>query len=466
MIEEFIENKITEHFGFEPTSEQQILIKKLSLFLVQPDYANLFLLKGFAGTGKTSVVSALVKTFEELKQPVMLMAPTGRAAKVLSAYSAKSAFTIHRIIYRQKTSDAGSRFDLAFNNSKDCLFIVDEASMVANMGDNTFGSGRLLDDLITYVYGGNNCRLLLLGDTAQLPPVMQTESKALDKSELESYGLKIAEFTLKQVVRQAEKSGILSNATLIRNIIENENSPQSLCLQPAVDVIKSSSENFTEMLDACYRNAGLEETIVVTRSNKRASMYIEGIRNRVLYREEKVSTGDLLMVVRNNYAFGKEYEGLDFIANGEIAEVVRVRGCTELYDCSFLDVTLRFIDYDWEVDGKILLDSLYCPNAADLQELNKKLFASVEEDYMDISNKRDRYKKMRNDIYLNALQVKFSYAITCHKAQGGQWENVFVDMGMIKKEDIDVPFLRWLYTAVTRATQKLYLVNFSDDFFC
>lgn len=465
MLNHFIEQKTCEYLGFTPTEEQAELISQLAIFLAEATPRNAFVLKGYAGTGKTSVVSAVVKLLTELEQSVVLLAPTGRAAKVLSSYSGKQASTIHKHIYRQQSAVADAFFDITYNPYKNALFIVDEASMVANAGDGVFGTGRLLDDLISYVYSGENCRLLMLGDTAQLPPVMQSDSDALDKKKLEQYDLSVQEFTLKQVVRQAEESGILHNATLIRELIDTYKTPQLLCLHPEKDVIRVSGQDFTDTLHAAYRD-GLEETIIVTRSNKKASMYVDGIRNRILAREEMISGGDLVMVVKNNYTVGKDYKGFEFIANGDVAEVVRVRGYTEIYDCVFADVVLRFLDYDWEVDAKLLVDAFACVAPTDLQALNKKLFATVEEDYLHIGNKRTRFKEMKKDLYLNALQVKFSYAITCHKAQGGQWKHVFVDMGMIKKEDIDTAFLRWLYTACTRATDKLYLVNFDDAFFC
>lgn len=465
MLTRYIENKTTGYLGFTPTPEQAELISQLAVFLAEPQKRHTFLLKGYAGTGKTSVVSAIVKLLDELQQPVILLAPTGRAAKVLSSYSGKQAATIHKHIYRKKTAIADAPFDIAYNSYKNALFIVDEASMVANTGDGLFGSGRLLDDLITYVFSAENCHLLLLGDTAQLPPVMQEESEALDTKILEKYDLYVQEYTLTQVVRQAEASGILRNATYIRQMISNQINIHSFILHTDSDVIRVSGQDFVETLYTAYRD-GVDETILITRSNKKAAMYVEGIRARILQREELLSAGDLVMVVKNNYFVGKEYQGFEFIANGDIAEVLRVRSYSQLYGFTFADVVVRFLDYDWEVDAKILVDVLSCVTPAELQEMNKKLFKTVEEDYAHIGNKRTRYKEMKNDIYLNALQLKFAYAITCHKAQGGQWKHVFVDMGMIKKTEIDTSFLRWLYTASTRATQKLYLINFDDAFFC
>ncbi len=465
MLQHFIQQKTIEHLGFSPTEQQALLIEKLSVFLTETGNKPLFLLKGFAGTGKTSVISAIVRLMDEIEQTIVLLAPTGRAAKVLTAYSGKQAFTIHKHIYRQKIQDGNPYFDINFNTYKNTLFVVDEASMIATSSEGVFGSGRVLDDLIEYVYQSDSNKLLLLGDTAQLPPVMQDESPALQKKYLEQYGLSVQEYTLTQVVRQAQESGILHNATLIREKIEQLTHPSQLCLTPFEDVIRVNGQNFTDYLNAAYKD-GLEDTIIITRSNKKANMYVDGIRNRVLYREERIASGDLVMVVKNNYFVGKAYQGFEFIANGDIAEIIRVRNYTQLYDCQFVDVTLRFLDYDWEVDAKMLVDVISCADQKDLLLLNQKLFKAVEEDYLHIGNKRKRYKEMQNDVYLNALQVKFSYAITCHKAQGGQWRHVFVDMGMLNKENIDTGFLRWLYTACTRAKEKLYLINFDDGFFC
>ena len=468
MLSDFLTTKIAAHFPFTPTEEQHLLISELSAFLMSRQDMEVFVLKGFAGTGKTSVISALVKTFVELQQKCVLLAPTGRAAKVFSGYSGEKAFTIHKKIYRQKTAKSDAYFSLAENLHKHTLFIVDEASMISTYsGESTFGTGCLLDDLIHYVYSGEGCRLLLVGDTAQLPPVMQQNSPALEKLKLESYGLSVREFLLVKVLRQAEKSGILFNATVLRNRIAEEKIHlfPSFQLQGFSDIEKVSGEELTDKINTAYDEVGLEDTIVITRSNKRATIYSLGIRNRVLYKEDQITTGDLLMVTKNNYFWSEEYEGMDFIANGDIAEVVRVRKFYDIYGLHFVDVTLRFLDYDMEIDARILLDTLQTDTPASVAELNKKLFSAVSEDYADVRNSRERIKAMRKDPFLQALQVKFAYAVTCHKAQGGQWKYVFIDQGQVSEEQLGVDYYRWLYTAVTRATEKVFLVNFSEFFF-
>jgi exodeoxyribonuclease-5 len=470
MISDFLSDKIKTHLSFSPTGEQSLLIGELSAFLMSRESDEAFLLKGFAGTGKTSVISALVKTFVELQQKCVLLAPTGRAAKVFSGYSGEKAFTIHKKIYRQQTSGANAGyFSLSDNLYKHTLFIVDEASMISNHGfeSDIFGTGRLLDDLIHFVYSGENCRLLLVGDTAQLPPVMQENSPALEKPKLESYGLKIHEFLLTNVVRQAQESGILYNATALRERLNENNTNKfpTFRLNGFSDIKKVQGEELIDTINAAYNDVGIEDAIVITRSNKRANMYSLGIRNRVLYKEDQITNGDLLMITKNNYFWSEEYKELDFIANGDIVEVVRTNKHYSLYDFKFVDLTLRFLDYDMEIDARILLSSLEAATPADVAELNKQLFAKVSEDYSHIGNSRERMKAMRKDPFLNALQVKFAYAITCHKAQGGQWKNVFIDQGQISEAQLGTDYYRWLYTALTRATEKIFLVNFPDEFF-
>ena len=465
MINRFLSTKIKEHFPHELTLQQNELVDFLSGFIVSKK-ENVFLLKGFAGTGKTSVISAFIKAMDELKQPVMLMAPTGRAAKVLSSYSGKSAFTIHKKIYRQKIGgELYGMFNLNVNLHKHTLFIVDEASMISNSeSESNFGSGRLLDDLMEYVYGGDGCRLILIGDTAQLPPVGQVLSPALDKSQLECYGFPVDQFTLMEVVRQAKESGVLYNATYLRNLLEEDFSgtfPKINIDFP--DIKKISGEDLIETISSTYGRDGIDETIIISRSNKRATIFNNGIRNKVLYREEELSSGDILMVVKNNYFWSKASQEIDFIANGDIAEVRRVQRKQELYGFRFADVTLFFPDYEVEMDVKILLDTLQSDSPSLAYEENNRLFQAIQEDYIHIGNKRVRMVKMREDPYLNALQVKFGYAVTGHKAQGGQWKNVFIDQGYLTKEMINKEYLRWLYTAFTRATDKLYLVNWRED---
>ena len=453
---------ILKYFKFEPTKDQTTFIDLFSSFMNKRESHKTFLLKGYAGTGKTTLVSALVKTCKELNVPIILLAPTGRAAKVLGNYSSAPASTIHRAIYHKKSMDIASNFVLGFNKISNALFVVDEASMINTSSESFFGTGDLLSDLIEYVFSGApNTKLLLLGDDAQLPPVFQEYSPALDVKKLESMGLDVTSHTLTEVLRQSEKSGILVNATHIRQNIE---SPESLQLQCFPDVKRVDGSNFVECIEQSFATVGMEETLIVTRSNKMASLYANGIRNRILSKEGKLSNGDKLMVLKNNYFFGGDY-GLELIANGDMAEIVRIGKTKELYGMNFRDLTLYFSDYSYEIDVTILEESLTCVTPAELQELNTKLFKAVEEDYAHIKSKKERYKKMREDKYLNALQVKLAYAITCHKAQGGQWKHIYVDMGRIAKDEIDISFMRWLYTAVTRATEKLYLIQFSDDYF-
>jgi exodeoxyribonuclease-5 len=460
-MKSFLTNKIEDQLMFEPTFQQRKLVESLSEFLLSsPD--KIFLLKGYAGTGKTSVISALIRALHELKQSVVLLAPTGRAAKVLSSYSGYPAYTIHKKIYRQHVvGDEMSQFSLGINMHKHTLFIVDEASMITTSGERNFGTGDLLGDLLSFVYGSEGCRLLLIGDVAQLPPVGQMYSPALDNSYLGGYGFHVKDFLLTEVFRQADDSGILKNATYLRTLLTDEQVGAFPVFETNFpDIVRVSGEDLIEEISSAYSRDGMDETIIVSRSNKRANIFNNGVRNRILYREEELSTGDLLMVVRNNYFWAKSTAGkLDFIANGDVAEVKRVRRVHEMYDFRFADVELYFPDYEVEMDAKILLDVLQSESASLNSEDSNKLFLSVQEDYMDIRNKKERLKKMREDPYLNALQVKFAYSVTCHKAQGGQWKNVFIDKGYVTEEMVDMEYLRWLYTAVTRASERLYLIN-------
>jgi exodeoxyribonuclease-5 len=469
MISDFLSEKIKANFLFPPTNEQLLLINCLSDFLLSKSKDEVFLLKGFAGTGKTSIISSLVKTIVEFEQKCVLMAPTGRAAKVFSSYSNQSAFTIHKKIYRQQSSSSvSSYFSLSDNLHKHTLFIVDEASMISNSSENSiFGSGCLLDDLIQYVYSGEGCRLLLVGDTAQLPPPMQQTSPALEKLKLEGYGLTVREFLMVKVLRQAELSGILCNATILRNQIDE----QRFFLYPKfqlngfVDVERVSGEDLVDKINIAYSEVGVEETMIITRSNKLSTMYAQGVRNRVLYKEDQISTGDLLMVVKNNYFWAQDYAEFDFIANGDVVEVVRLNKFYEMYDFHFVDATLRFVDYDKEIDVRVLLESLSMSSPAEFSELNTQLFNSVSADYAEIKNARERKKALRKDAFFNAVQVKFAYAVTCHKAQGGQWKYVFIDQGRVSQDQFSVDYFRWLYTAITRASEKVFFVNFSDEYF-
>lgn len=469
MINSYISTQIERNFPYKPTEDQFLALQKLTGFLLSEQTDSLLLMKGYAGTGKTSLVGALVKTLTELKQKTVLLAPTGRAAKVFSGYAGQKAYTIHKKIYRQRAfSNEPTGFMPADNLHKDTLFIVDEASMIANGGSDSFvfGSGRLLDDLIQYVYSGENCRLILMGDVAQLPPVMQTESPALNPEILRGFQLLVQEISLTQVVRQSEDSGILFNATRLRDALRNNTVEifPKLRLEAFADFTKVNGDELIEEISSAYSRDGLEETMIISRSNKRATIYNNGIRNRILYREEELSSGDRLMVAKNNYYWTADRKELDFIANGEIIQVMRVRRVTEMYGFRFADITARFQDYDLEIDLKILLDTLQTDSPALPKELNDKLFYTILEDYEDIPTKAGKMKKMKVDPYYNVVQVKYAYAVTCHKAQGGQWMNVFLDIGYITEEMLGEDFYRWLYTAFTRATHHLYLVNLPDDF--
>ncbi len=471
MLKNHLTHQIKKNLGFEPTPHQSIAINKLADFITQEKNNEIFLLKGYAGTGKTTLMSVLTTTLTELKIGTVLLAPTGRAAKVLSNYANKPAYTIHKKIYRQKSrAEDIAVFNLDRNLHKNTIFIVDEASMISNfsLDSSPFGSGCLLDDLVNYVYSGNNCRLILIGDTAQLPPVGLDISPALDVEELRaSYNFEIQQMELTQVVRQSEKSGILSNATLLREMLQQDcDSYPLLNIEKYKDIIRLNGADLIEEIQSAYYNFGVEDTIVVTRSNKRANQFNQGIRNTVLYREDEIAVGDLLMVVKNNYYWAETVKEIDFIANGDIVELVRIRKYTDLYGFRFAEVTIRFPDNNnIELDTLILLDTLNIESAALTRNDLKRLFFAIEEDYIDIRNKKQRYEKILNNKFFNALQVKFAYAVTCHKAQGGQWSSVFVDQGYVIDDMLNREFFRWLYTAFTRASEKLYLVNFNKDFF-
>ncbi|MFW6370472.1 MAG: ATP-dependent DNA helicase [Bacteroidota bacterium] len=471
MIKNHVKSLLEQNLPFGPTGCQQQLIAGLSEFIASDQQDTILLMKGFAGTGKTSMINVLTKTLVSLKIKVVLLAPTGRAAKVMAGYTSMPAFTIHKKIYRQQTtSDGTGRFVLDKNLHKNTWFVVDEASMISNASseNSIFGSGYLLNDLLEYVYSGTNCRLLLSGDTAQLPPVGLSISPALEAYRLREHGFDVKEFTLTEVVRQSIDSGILSCATHLRKHIDEDDSGGFIQFQHEqhTDVIKISGEDLIEQISSCYDRYGLYETTVVTRSNKRANLYNKGIRGSILYRENEIERGDLLMVVKNNYYWVNEESGMDFIANGEMGEVVSIYGYEELYGYRYADVSLRFVDYDnVEIDCKIFLDVLSTESASFSQEQNRQLYESIAEDYADIKNKKERWKKIKENPWFNALQVKYAYALTCHKAQGGQWKAVFVDHGYLTEEMLDKDYYRWLYTAFTRPVEKLFLVNFNKNFF-
>ena len=479
---------IRENFAHNPTKEQEKAIFLLSDFLLSRERDEVFLLKGYAGTGKTSLLAALVRTLQQLDQRFMLLAPTGRAAKVLSSYAGAPAYTIHRKIYRQKSITDMDVFQNDINLRQDTLFIVDEASMIANEShDRTvFGTGRLLDDLMHYVYSCEGCRLILVGDTAQLPPVGDEESPALSRIMLEGYGMEVTELCLTQVVRQLEESGILWNATMLRRLIQDEEMFDfpKLRGKSFPDVRVLPGDELIDALNDSYRDHGTDGTIVITRSNKRANIFNNGIRSRILDYEEELSSGDLVMVAKNNYYWKTlsnsplkgensaqevsplrgDLEGSSFIANGDVAVVRRIRNERSFYGFRFADATLQFPDYDQnEMDVTVLLDTLQSEAPALTRQQQEALFNGVWEDYPELTNKRDRMKRLRQDKYYNALQIKYAYAVTCHKAQGGQWEHVYIDQGYITEEMLAPDYFRWLYTAITRATEQVYLVNWPDN---
>lgn len=469
MINNYLERQIKENFPYQPTPEQEFALKSLSEFLLAPRNEAVFLLRGYAGTGKTSLVAALVRTLDKLQQKSVLLAPTGRAAKVFSAYAQHPAFTIHKKIYRQQSfSNEMNNFSVNDNLTTHTLYVVDEASMISNEGlsGSMFGTGRLLDDLVQFVYSGQGCRLLLMGDTAQLPPVGEEQSPALFADVLKGYGLEVLEADLTQVVRQEQQSGILWNATRLRQLIAEEScySLPKIRITGFADIKVLPGNELIDELSSCYDCDGPDETIVICRSNKRANIYNSGIRAQVLWREDELNTGDLLMVAKNNYFWtGKEKE-MDFIANGETAVVRRMRRTREMYSFRFADVTLSFPDRDdFELEVNLLLDTLHTDAPALPKADNDRLFYAVLEDYSDVSSKRERMKKMKADPYYNALQVKYAYAVTCHKAQGGQWKNVFLDQGYMTDDLLTPDYFRWLYTAFTRATGTLYLVNYPKE---
>ena len=455
--------QILRNFPFDPTDDQMHALDVFERFMTDSDERCVMILRGSAGTGKTSLASVIVRTLLDLQYKISLLAPTGRAAKVFSLNSGQPAATIHRSIYRERTfAGLDGKFNLNANLYRNRLFLIDEASMISLTSVNsTFGSGCLLDDLIQFVYNERNCRMLLIGDKAQLPPVGEAESPALRADVLAAYGLKVYECDLNEVLRQSQDSGILYNATIIRQMITHDQATAlpKIRFKGFADISIVPGDDLIESLSTSYAEVGIDETMVITRSNKRANIFNQGIRNMVLGREEELTTGDMLMVVKNKYK-EKQAEGLSFIANGDRAIVRSVRNVRELYGFRFADVTLSFPDYDsTEEDMIVILDTLTTEAPALTHEQNEQLFQQVLADYADVPLKSDRMKKIREDDYYNALQVKFGYAITCHKAQGGQWAHIYLDQGYMTDEMLTPDYIHWLYTAFTRATEHLYLVN-------
>ena len=479
MVNDELKYRIRQSLGFTPTPEQEHALDVFSLFLTDRMENVVMIMRGSAGTGKTTLAGAIVRAMAALKQKMILLAPTGRAAKVFSLNAGHAAYTIHRRIYRQKSAGDLSAFNLNDNLNRDTLFIIDEASMISNQGfgDSAFGSGCLLDDLMQFVYNGqrsasplassNNCRMLLIGDKAQLPPVGEDESPALMADVLRCYGMKVYEWDLNQVLRHrplegGQGSGILWNATMIRQMITHDEITglPRIRFEGFADIQSVPGDELIETLASSYSHVGLDETIVITRSNKRANIYNQGIRNTVLDREDELCRGDQLMIVKNNYFWTEGSKDIPFIANGDIAVVQRVRNVHELYGFRFAEVTMQFPDYDnYELTATVILDSLTTEAPALTHEQQEQLYNAVIEDYADIPQKVERIKKMKSDRYYNALQVKFAYAVTCHKAQGGQWAHVYLDQGYMTDDMLTPDYIHWLYTAFTRATEKLYLVN-------
>jgi len=470
---------IIDQFPFQPTHEQAVAINRLASFVSSDAQRQVFLLKGYAGTGKTAIVSSLVRTMVKRRKRVVLMAPTGRAAKVFSNTSGFNACTIHKKIYRQKSILDAASFQLDRNLHENTLFLVDEASMISNEGlsGSSFGTGRLLDDLVSYVYSGKNCRLLMLGDQAQLPPVGEHDSPALSAQIMSAYGLEVSEFCLENVMRQMQESGILHNATLLREHLFNGTGTIDCGFKFRFDgfkdVIRISGEELIETLSGCYSRDGIDETMVLCRSNKRAIIYNNGIRNTILDREDELNRGDSVMIVKNNYYWTERFTADNdpdsysnipsFIANGDIAVIRRIRRQRELYGFRFEDAVLSFPDYDdLEMEVTLLLDTLHSEAPSLTREESDRLFNSVMEDYIDIPSKKTRMEKLRENPHFNALQVKYAYAVTCHKAQGGQWKNIFIDQGFVPQDSRDEDYYRWLYTALTRATERVYLVNWKE----
>jgi exodeoxyribonuclease V len=468
IINKLIE-QIKRNFPYKPTLEQEKAINMIADFILSTRDKSSFILKGYAGTGKTSLMASLVKTMDNLEMKCILLAPTGRAAKVLANYSNHTSYTIHKKIYRQKSfSGEYDNFTLNDNLHSNTIFIVDESSMIANEGisGSMFGSGRLLDDMVQYIFNDKGCKLMLIGDTAQLPPVGEEESPSLSADFIRGYGIEVSEAELTDVVRQLHESGILYNATNLRKLIRNEEFDilPKLKIDFFPDIKSINGGDLIETISQSYSQSGVDETIIICRSNKRANIYNRGIRNTIFYREEELTSGDMLMIAKNNYYWCNDCKEIDFIANGDTAVVKRIRKSEEIYGFRFAQVLLSFHDYDdIEIEAKVLLDTLNSDSPALPKEMNDKLFYSILEDYADIRIKKERIKKMKEDVHYNALQIKYAYAITGHKAQGGQWENVFLDQGYMSDDYLTPDYFRWLYTAITRATKTLYLVNWPKE---
>ena len=477
MLEKFIQNRIIQCLPFTANEGQMELLDKLSRFITSPAPRKGFILRGYAGTGKTSIMAALVQSLKQLNQRFVLLAPTGRAAKVLSRYAGHPAYTIHKFIYRQK--QLGEEvFTLNDNLHKHTLFIIDEASMISGVREtHGFGSGMLLDDLVKYVYSGEGCSLLTLGDDAQLPPVGSIVSPALQTDYMLGYQLDITSHTLTQVARQALDSGILHNATKLRELAlgntlsteENEVEQLWKILDEKSDIRTIANHELQELIETAHNEVGDEETILLTRTNRRTNIYNQGIRARILWREDEVSSGDRIMISKNNYFWTEKYENLPFLANGDMLEIVRLRNMREMYGYRFVDAQLKALDYDWEIDAVLWIDTLYSDSPEATQKMQRDLFSKIAEDYPELQhNKKELVKTIYQSPYYNALQMRFAYAITGHKSQGGQWKRVFIDPYKGAATDRSIvgdrnqearSFYRWIYTAITRATEQVYILK-------
>lgn len=463
---------LKKKFPFEPTLKQNIVLEQLARFVLDDGNESIYLLKGYAGTGKTSIVGSLVANLWQIKKSAILMAPTGRAAKVISNYSKKEAFTIHKKIYfPKKEKGGGVNFTLQPNKHKNTIFIVDEASMISDVASNTknFENSSLLDDLMQYVYTGFNCKLLLIGDKAQLPPVKADISPALDAQTLElNYGKNVISIELDEVVRQQRESGILANATRLREVLHNEfYESLKFNLKGFNDIVRMiDGYEIMDAINDSYSENGHEDTAIIVRSNKRANLYNQNIRQRILFNENELTVGDFLMVVKNNYFWIKPTTEAGFIANGDIVQVLEIFSFISLYGFRFAEVKIQMVDYPKmkPFETVLLLDTIEAETPSLTYEDSNRLYLEVQKDYEDETTKYKRFIKTKNNQFFNALQVKFSYAITCHKSQGGQWKSIFIEQPYLPK-GVNKDYVRWLYTAVTRAEEKVYLIGFKDDFF-
>jgi exodeoxyribonuclease-5 len=459
-------------FPFEPTSKQDEVLMQISQFVFDKSSSSVYMLKGYAGTGKTSIIGTLVSNLWQAKKSAVLMAPTGRAAKVISSYSKKEAFTIHKKIYfPKKQKSGGIRFVMQPNKHRNTIFIVDEASMIPDTPSDSklFENGSLLDDLMQYVYSGHQCKLLLIGDVAQLPPVKSELSPALDANRLElNYNKTVTSLELDEVVRQDQDSGILENATQLRSTLETGLYESfKFNVSGFSDIVRLiDGYEIMDAINEAYSDLGYEETAIIVRSNKRANLYNKQIRERILFKDSELSTGDYLMVVKNNYFWIKPATEAGFIANGDIIEVLEIYNLKELYGFRFAEVKVRMVDYPRmrPFETVLMLDTLSVESASLSYDESNRLYNEVVKDYANEKSNYKRFLGVKKNKYFNALQVKFSYAITCHKSQGGQWNTIFVEQPYAPN-GIDKEYVRWLYTAVTRAKGKLYLIGFKDDFF-